>query len=876
MQRFGTPRLFEAELWVVFAWMLSSLFAGQLETGHVASAQEIALGVVETLEVDDRRVAIELETVRGSLPEGSLILERTHRDFARLHAELEAGRRQARNILVGWTGQRSLHWALVGTLPVVTSPAEHSGSGAGLGPCLVVTDDAMGPQTPCAELRTQQLLDGLRTAVVDDTPLPTELATPLFLGRLFFLRPSDHRRLVDGWTDLIVSSERRVPESLVFALAHPLLLEQLEAQRRDLRSHLPGVDAATLHNRLLEVEWAVERTREALSAESGRHDLARYRLDRTELSHAGPEAPASRLLIGRSDGVHEHTYPPGTRIVRRATSDAHLIVQFPQSRQGAAVWAALEQVDLDSGELRSVIRDGVSYLVEGVPDGFLVSVRAIEDDASQRSPDRLELIVSAYDPERRSWDHRTVRSAWWLPDWNTIRAPWEPDPPRRVYVEGHVLFVATDESGAEFERFDLTSFRNHVEVSNRRSPQPPILTVARLDPADEFKDPPRVVRSWHGDGHGAGFGWRVRNIGDVDADGVADFATSAPHRSVSDTSGSGWVAVYSTRGGQRLWSRRGRPGDRLGFTLAAAGDVDGDGTPDVIAGAPGGDRVEILAGATGTPLHVFESDPPGRGFGRSVAGVGDVDADGHADLLISETDPSPSPLSPGRALLFSGRAGSILRQWLGEERHWLGEQVAGVAPARKGPYATGVPHGGPGQTGRILVFSGLDDQPRLVLDSAPSGGFLGGHSLAILGDVDADGVADLYAADIFRQQWVNYRIVVYSGADGRELHSVVGNQLSERHGLTAADAGDVDFDGHDDFLVGGMYGPDCGKVLIYSGRTGDLIQTWPCLLPAELDATAMGDVDGDGWIELLVGSSSAEVDGEQVGRVLLISTRPSR
>ena len=386
------------------------------------------------------------------------------------------------------------------------------------------------------------------------------------------------------------------------------------------------------------------------------------------------------------------------------------------------------------------------------------------------------------------------------------------------------------------------------------------------------------MRSWHGEEKGAGFGWQVRNIGDVDSDGVTDFATSAPLGSQSDPSRSGWVAVYSTRGGQRLWSRRGRPGDRLGFTIAAAGDVDADGTPDVVAGAPDGSRVEVLAGATGTPLHVLEPDPPGRGFGRSVAGVGDVDADGHADLLIGATDHGPAGGSPGRALLVSGRDGSVLRQWSGGDRELLGEQVAGVAPARMGTYAIGAPNGGPSGAGLVRVFSGLEAWPRLVLDGAPSGGYLGGDALAILGDVDADGVADLYAADIYRPMEGSHRIVVFSGSDGREIHSVVGDRFRERHGLAAADAGDVDFDGHDDFLVSRWYGSGCGKVLIYSGRTGDLIRTWPCLLPAGsvLDATAMGDVDGDGWIELLVSSSYAEVDGEQVGRILLISTRPSK
>ncbi|MCG8462796.1 MAG: hypothetical protein MI919_41450, partial [Holophagales bacterium] len=271
-------RLLGTEIWIVFAWMLSSIFVGHFEWGHVASAGEITLGVVETLEANDRQVIVGLETVRGSLPEGSLTLERAHPDFARLHTELEAGRRQARKILAGWSGRRSLQWALVGSLPVVTSAAEDPGPIEGVGPCLVVSDAAIEAHTPCTALGTRQLLDALRTVVVEDTPLPTELATPLFLGRTFFLRPSDHRRLVNGWIELIASPERRASESLVIALAHPLVVEQLEAQRHHLLAQQNGVDATALRRRLLEIDWAVETTREALSAETGRRSLARYRL----------------------------------------------------------------------------------------------------------------------------------------------------------------------------------------------------------------------------------------------------------------------------------------------------------------------------------------------------------------------------------------------------------------------------------------------------------------------------------------------------------------------------------------------------------------------------------------------------------------------
>lgn len=94
-----------------------------------------------------------------------------------------------------------------------------------------------------------------------------------------------------------------------------------------------------------------------------------------------------------------------------------------------------------------------------------------------------------------------------------------------------------------------------------------------------------IIHEFRGEGRQDQFGWIARNIGDVDGDGVNDFVTSAPTNSEAVQSG-GKIYVYSGKSGALLWSIAGHTANgRLGSGVEAAGDVNGDGIPDVIPGA---------------------------------------------------------------------------------------------------------------------------------------------------------------------------------------------------------------------------------------------------------------------------------------------------
>lgn len=124
---------------------------------------------------------------------------------------------------------------------------------------------------------------------------------------------------------------------------------------------------------------------------------------------------------------------------------------------------------------------------------------------------------------------------------------------------------------------------------------------------------PLVSVSGAGGGGGADlFGWRVAALGDVNADGVVDFAVSAPFFQVN----LGRISVYSGADGTRLWRKTGtQSSDILGFELQSASDLDGDGVFDIAIGDltfnAGAGRMFVysggfvlVAGSAGLPWEV--------------------------------------------------------------------------------------------------------------------------------------------------------------------------------------------------------------------------------------------------------------------------------
>lgn len=264
-----------------------------------------------------------------------------------------------------------------------------------------------------------------------------------------------------------------------------------------------------------------------------------------------------------------------------------------------------------------------------------------------------------------------------------------------------------------------------------------------------------------GDAPGEQFGFAVAFPGPLDGSGLADLAVGAPDASPGGMPRAGSVFLFSTRTGALLRRLDGTTADQfLGFAVAGVGDVDGDGIPDLLVGAPGatvGSRRDagqafLFAGADGSLLLTLSGEAEWDQFGWSVAGAGDVDGDGVPDLLVGAPSADPGGRQDaGSVYLFSGATGALLRRFDGTAAgDALGFAVAGVGDVNGDgipDLAAGAITASPGSlsaAGEVRVFSGAGPAyPLLAVIPGAAAGDAFGWAVTGGGDLDGDGVPDL-------------------------------------------------------------------------------------------------------------------------------------
>ncbi|RKZ17247.1 hypothetical protein DRQ50_05195, partial [bacterium] len=413
-------------------------------------------------------------------------------------------------------------------------------------------------------------------------------------------------------------------------------------------------------------------------------------------------------------------------------------------------------------------------------------------------------------------------------------------------------------------------------------------------------DPILTTPSWieEGDRADARFGFVVATAGDINGDGYSDVIVGSPHYSVSGTDqrGKAWLYRGYAAGlyANPSWEWVGEnANDQFGYSVACAGDINGDGYDDIIVGAPTYEgptdqdgRAYVFHGSSGGlgPLAAWS----GRGgssasslfFGMSVATAGDLNADGYDDVVVG--DPNVGAYA-GRVSVWYGSStglGAGADWWdEGGGSMFLGRSVS-TAGDINGDGLDDLVVGSPGyqngdnEEGAIFIYLGsktsLPATPDQIVESNTDY-FHMGHAVTLAGDINGDGYGDVLtgcAPSIdFTEEWPNVRLYLGSetGLSTTADWSYGAHLTEETMGRHVACAGDMNGDGYADIAIGYEgYGASRGRIMVFLGNF-DGLTAYPNWTANGSGDNAMlgpvataGDVNGDGYSDLIGGAPGYE------------------
>ena len=434
-------------------------------------------------------------------------------------------------------------------------------------------------------------------------------------------------------------------------------------------------------------------------------------------------------------------------------------------------------------------------------------------------------------------------------------------------------------------------------------------------------------------------GYHIHSAGDINRDGYDDFLIGTFHNSKR---GYNAGAAYLILGrpvanwgfGVSLNSANARfqgnvAYDALGYCVGG-GDLNGDGYDDILIGAPAGD--ELVIENPGHLYVIFGKATPDYGFyfvpalnanvsfdgenqndlaGLTAAFIGDMNQDGFDDIITSAPYNDYGANDAGKVYLILGKAsgwnrGINLRTATASfhstsTNGLFGYSVDGIGDVNgDGIIDFAIGERGKGKVyiffGRKSADWGLNchaNNANVILSSEQNGDWAGWR-VSKAGDVNGDGIDDLLVAAPFHDNNGQDRgkvYVVFGRTSGWPANlanadaSFLGEGANDQAGWDVQDAGDVNRDGYDDFLIGAWYndsnGTDSGEIYLIKGKPSGWTRNVSLSSITDhfvgehagdycgFSVATPGDVNGDGWNDIITSETYNNEAYYWGGKILL-------